>query len=462
MTGAAPQAILADHPKQRLVAVLRGFGIDRPIAYSLIGRAWNLIAGLFTVGLIARFLRPAEQGFYYTFWSVIGLYVFCELGLDFVITQFASHEKAHLEWTHFKTLSGSVVAKTRLAALLRCALRWYGAAAGLFLILLLPTGLYFFSRNSTAGLTVVWRVPWICLTSFTVLNLGASPFFALLEGCGRIAEIALVRTGQNVLGNVGVWLVLSRHGGLLAVATFQAAYFAAGMLWLASSYRRFFADLLHTDVLGAPFDWRSEVWPFQWRIAVSWMSNYLVFQLFNPVLFATHGPIAAGRMGMSLSVCNSLLNASMAWMTTKAAPFGALVATRQWRALDDSFFRTFRQSAAILLAGSVAISVVVAMVHTHYPRISERILEPLPFATLLLSMIMSHAVFCQAQYLRAHKQEPFLRLSLAAATLSALAAVTLARPFGAGGIAAGYLVCSAISLIAGTNIFLRKRRAWHG
>jgi O-antigen/teichoic acid export membrane protein len=462
MSPAVAEALAASQPRQRLAALLRRCGIDRPVAYSLLGRAWSLIAGLLTVGLIARFLSPLEQGFYYTFWSVIGLYVFCELGLDFVITQFASHEKAQLEWTGLKTLSGCAVARTRLAALLRCALGWYGAAAGLFLILLLPLGWYFFWRNSSTGQAVGWRLPWICLTGFTVLNLGAAPFFALLEGCGRIAEIALVRTGQNVLGNVGVWLVLALHGGLLAVAAFPAAYFTAGLAWLVWRYGSFFADLLRTDVRRAPFDWRREVWPFQWRIAVSWMSNYFVFQLFNPVLFATHGPVAAGRMGMSLSICNSLLNASMAWMTTKAAPFGALVATRQWRALDDSFFRTFRQSAAILLAGSVAVSILAAIVHARYPRISGRILDPLPFATLLLSMLMSHTVFCEAQYLRAHKQEPFLRLSLAAAALSALAAVTLAKPFGAGGIAAGYLVCSAISLIAGTNIFLQKRRAWHG
>lgn len=422
------------------------------------------------MGLIARCLRPQEQGFYYTFWSVIGLYVFCELGMDFVITQFASHEMAHLQWTgpctDGETVCGSPQAKGRLAALLRRALRWYGGVAALVVGVLLPAGLYFFSSHAdaaadTGAANVAWRVPWIALASFTVLNLAASPLFATLEGCGRIAEIALVRTGQNVAANAAVWLVLARGGGLLAVAAFQAGYFAAGAVWLARRYRRFFTDLLAAEGASAALDWRGEVWPFQWRIALSWISNYLVFQLFTPVLFATHGPEAAGRMGMSLSLCNSLLSAAMTWMTTKAAPFGSLAATRQWSALDQVFFRTFRQSAAILAAASLILWLAVAAIHARFPRLAERILEPGPFAILLASMVLSHAVFCQAQYLRAHKQEPFFVLSLGAGLLSVVLAVLVARPFGAPGMAAGYLACSALSLIAGTHIFLEKRQAWH-
>lgn len=421
------------------------------------------------MGLIAHDLRPQEQGFYYTFWSVIGLYVFCELGLDFVITQFTSHEMAHLQWTAQGTLSGPEPAKGRVAALLGRALVWYGGAAALVLGVLLPGGLYFFSHTyvqNPAAAAVWWRIPWIMLAAFTVLNLAASPLFAILEGCGRIAEIAVVRTGQNMAASAAVWLVLARGGGLLAVAAFQAAYFATGCVWLLRRYGRFFGDLLaiapqrysgHASALS----WRTEVWPFQWRIALSSISNYLVFQLFNPVLFATHGPVAAARMGMSLSLCNSLLTAAMTWMTTKAAPFGAWAAARRWADLDRSFFRTFRQSAAVLMAAGVLLWLGVALVRARYPRLAERVLDPGSFAVLLLAMVLNHAVFCQAQYLRAHKQEPFFALLLGAGLLSVLLAAALARPFGAAGMAVGYLGCSLLTLIAGTRIFLKKRQVWH-
>jgi hypothetical protein len=34
-------------------------------------------------------------------------------------------------------------------------------------------------------------------------------------------------------------------------------------------------------------DWWKEVWPFQWRIAISYACGFFIFQLFNPVLFST-------------------------------------------------------------------------------------------------------------------------------------------------------------------------------
>lgn len=48
-------------------------GIDNAIAFTILGRGWASAAGLITVALIARFLSPAEQGYYYTFGSLVAL-----------------------------------------------------------------------------------------------------------------------------------------------------------------------------------------------------------------------------------------------------------------------------------------------------------------------------------------------------------------------------------------------------
>jgi hypothetical protein len=441
--------------------VLHPLGIDRPIAYILIGRGWSAVAGLLNIAAIARFMRPDEQGYYYTFSSITALYTLFELGLTFVLTQFVSHEKAHLEWTDAGTVSGSERAKLRLAAFSRRALQWYSTISALFLILVLPGGLYFFARNSAGSDHVNWRVAWIWFISATVFNFCIAPFFSILEGCGRISEMALARTVQIIIANSGVWIALSVGAGLFSAAVFPIASFLVGFVWLLGVYRGFFRDLFRTDVSDAPFHWWTEVWPFQWRMAVGSASNYLVFQLFVPVLFAAQGPIAAGQMGMSLSLCNSLLSGSMAWMTTKAAPFGVLVAKRQWMTLDGIFFRTFRQSILILLAGSLVLgSAVVLLKHFHFP-VSKRFLGTAPFATLLLATIVSHAVFCEALYLRTHKAEPFLTVSVTGALIASVSTLLVAKPFGAMGVSLGYLVCCSVSLILGTSIFLRKRREWH-
>jgi hypothetical protein len=81
----------------RVRLVLREWlGVDRAIAFAVLGRGWSSLAGVVTVALIARFLSPAEKGYYYTFGSLIAPQIVFELGFSFVILQMASHERAHL------------------------------------------------------------------------------------------------------------------------------------------------------------------------------------------------------------------------------------------------------------------------------------------------------------------------------------------------------------------------------
>jgi len=48
--------------------------------------------------VIARFLTPSEQGYYYTFNSLVALQIVFELGFSFVILQLAAHERAQLSF----------------------------------------------------------------------------------------------------------------------------------------------------------------------------------------------------------------------------------------------------------------------------------------------------------------------------------------------------------------------------
>jgi len=233
------------------------------------------------------------------------------------------------------------------------------------------------------------------------------------------------------------------------------------LVWVHHYYGRFFRSLIQRDVSGVSFHWLSEVWPFQWRIALSWLSGYFMAQLFNPVLFAAHGPIVAGRMGMSLSIGSALVAVSFAWMSTKASPFGVMVARRQWGELDALFFRTVRQSFFVLLICClIVLTVVVALDHVGHP-FSKRLLDPVSFCLLLLSTLINHIIYCEALYLRTHKKEPFLIVSVVVGILTATATLTLAGRFGAVGVSAGYLACCLVGLVMGTVVFLRKRSEWH-
>ena len=102
-----------------------------------------------------------------------------------------------------------------------------------------------------------------------------------------------------------------------------------------------------------------EIFPYQWKIALSWISGYFIFQLFNPVLFATEGAVVAGQMGMTLSVLNAVQAFSMSWMNTKVPRLSGLIEMKQYTELDAIFNKTLKQMMTVCLVLLMGIFGVV-------------------------------------------------------------------------------------------------------
>jgi hypothetical protein len=438
------------------------WGIDQAVAYTLFGRGWAVVAGPITMLLMVRFYSLPQQGFYYTFASILGLQVLFELGLAFVLIQLASHESAILRWTEQGMLEGESMARARLSSLVRVALRWYAMLAVLIVACILPAGLVFFGVGKANGAEIAWRLPWIWVVMVTGVNVALTPFFAVIEGCGQVAEVALMRFGQGVVGNLILWAGFSQHLGLYALAMMHTTTALWSLSWLAVRHRRFFADLVGARLPDVRIDWRREVWPLQWKIALSWFSSFFIFQLFNPILFAYHGAAAAGQMGMSSSMMAAISSVALAWVTTKSAPYGALIARGEFEELDRLFFSSLWQSLVVIAACGTILWSAAAYLHYVGHSLSHRILPLFPLALLIGAGVLNHVVIAEAIYLRAHKEEPFLWVSVIIAALTSSSAYLLGRPWGALGMMVGYF--SAI-LVVGTGvgswIFVRKRRAWH-
>src|SRR5436305_163479 len=291
----------------------RVVGLDRAVGFTVLARVWASSAGIVTVALIARFLSPAEQGYYYTFGSLVALQIIFELGFSFVILQLASHERAGLSISPEQDISGDFVAHARLASVLQKSVRWYSVAAGLMALTVMPAGFYFFSTHESAGQVVLWRLPWSLDVLMAVLNFQLDPLLSFLEGCGFVPEVARLRFTQSVIGSLLAWIALFSKHGLFAPSMMLFGMASASLIWLFRKRKLLFGLLAHSTGENR-IRWNEEVWPFQWRIAVSWFCGYFIFWLFNPVLFAFRGPVEAGQMGMSLSLANAIQAISVSWV----------------------------------------------------------------------------------------------------------------------------------------------------
>ncbi len=436
-------------------------GIDAPVAYVFLGRAANILGSTGTVLLIARTLTPVEQGYYYTLLSLVALQVVFELGFTFVVQQMAAHECVHLRLASGGAIEGDAAAHARLASVLRMSVRWYTAAAAGMVPLIAPLGSVFFAHHaSPADAPVAWHGPWLCAIVAAALGLWCIPFYAFLEGCGQVRAVAVLRLRQSFAGTALAWSALLLHRGLYAPALVVTGQIAMGLLFILHN-RRLLTGLFLHPVSGHAVCWGRDVWPFQWRIAISYLCTYFTVQVFVPILFALRGAVEAGQMGMSLSITGYMTMLALSWTTTKATPFGGLIARGELGTLDRLFQRSMRHSLAAFAALAAAACAFAAVLPVVAPHLAARMVPPQLFALLVMGAGANCAVQCMATLLRSFKREPFLVQSLASATVTlALGSVAAARWGNAGAAFSYFAAMAGVALPSAWLIFRRARRSY--
>lgn len=452
--------------KMNFIAKL--LGINRAIGYGVLTRAWGLISGPLTMLIIVSRFSKEQQGYYYTFGSLLAMQIFFELGLTTVLSTFVSHEFAKLSWGEKGHISGDSIALKRFSDLLAKTMKWFGIASIILLCCLIPAGLIFFNQDHSVSIDFTWRMPWVLAVAGMAINFFTTPFLAVIMGSGDVVTVNHREMIGGVIGSCVCWIVIVLHGGLYAVFAVNCGNIIVSWSYLLK-YKPELVKLAWRGVFtvqksenkNSMISWWADVWPMQWKIALSWISGYFIFQLFNPVLFHYHGAIVAGQMGMTLSASNALLGMSLNWMYVKSPEFGKLIATRQWLILDRTFNQVFYQSLAVVVAGAIAGSAAIWYVQGHY-QFGNRFI-PAKYAALLFGTVCILIIVNNfAIYLRAHKKEPFLQLSILLAIFQGTSTWMLGKYFGIIGVTFGFLAINLfIALPVAYYIWKRCKINWH-
>nr|WP_294943018.1 hypothetical protein [uncultured Mucilaginibacter sp.] len=440
---------------------LNKIGIDGAIAFTVLSRVIQAFGGLGSVVFIGLFLSGDERGYFYTFSSILAIQVFFELGLSGIITQYTAHEFAHLNWAG-NNLEGDEHYTSRLSSLLRFFIKWFGIISILLFFLLLAAGFYFFSHYNK-GTSINWQNPWILLCLATSLNLFIDPILAFIDGLGEVKDMAKVRLIQKTTNVLLLFIFFALGFKLYSSALASLISIIINYLQIFFSDRRVKLIAIWKLRREAAINYMTEIFPFQWRIALSWVSGYFIFQLFNPVLFVVAGPVAAGQMGMSLQILNGVSGLSMSWITTKVPLMSSLIAHKKFFELDDVFKRTLR---SLMLVTIIALTLFYALflLLTYYKSaLAYRFLPAMPLMMLCIVTAINQLIFSWSTYLRCHKQEPFLINSIAIGVLCALSTFLFGRLYGMMGVVSGYTFLSiAISFPWAYVIFKNKKQLWHG
>jgi O-antigen/teichoic acid export membrane protein len=306
-----------------LAAALVRIGVDKATIYATLGNIVSVAIGPLTVALIATKLSPDLQGYYYTFGSVANVQFILEAGLSQTIIQFVSHEWPGLMMNATGVFNGDEGSKLRLVRLGRLHFGWNMISAVLLCVVLVGAGELLFPGGVLPP--TEWRAPWIAFCLTVVMNFFISPTWALLQGCNQVSEYWLFRMIQQLVNGATLCAALAAGAGLWSLSIAGGMNLIWAMLFLRTRYPDFHRNFLTTGA-HAP-SWRTDIWPVQWRVALSWIASYITTQLFAPIVFRLSGPVDAGRVGMTSTIGLILLALSTNPVVTKATTFGMLSAS---------------------------------------------------------------------------------------------------------------------------------------
>lgn len=450
-----------------LYRIAQSIGMDKAIAYTSGARIVQGVSGVGTMVFLSTFLTRVEQGFYFTFNSILALQVFFELGLTGIMQQYVAHEVSHLTLDDNKEFQGDNQYRSRLASLVRFCLKWYSVLAGIVFVFLIIVGNMYFSKYGDSQSTdVEWKLPWLIICIGTSVCLFQSPLTAILRGLGYVKDMSKIGFYCQVINPICIWiglvfglkLYVMGIGYVLSVAIWQVYVIRKGLY-------RILTNLLKTEI-SERVSYSNEIFPYQWRIALSWISGYFIFQLFNPVLFATEGAIVAGQMGMTLHALNSIQSLSLSWINTKVPVMSKLIALKEYVKLDIIFNQTLKHmvlvcSVLLVLFFGFLWWVNVSQLEFNGNILANRFLGYVPTLLMMVPIFLQQFTGAWATYLRCHKKEPFLINSVVGGLLCMASTIVLGNIRGLYGITIGYCCIQIFLCFWAYKIYISKKQEWH-
>ena len=399
---------------------------DGTVISTFIVRMSGSIAGLLTTRQIVVCLSPAEQGYWYTFASILGITAFAELGAGQIIMRFVAYEFSRLSQPNH-----SDDARVRLRNLWRLALGFGFGVGAVTAIVAIPLG--FIWMSWTTEQVPHWKMAWV-LASLSALPMFTAGFLnSYWEGAQQIrsanARRALAQwlsLGCLYLGfylgfriEVFAWIrIVSSLVEVLAIFWIQAPHIRKHALW---------------DQSRKSLSWVREFWPLQSRYAMTFVTGILVNGLYSPLIFRFAGPDEAGKYGMTVTLIAVVSAYASTWIGARQSVMANLVGRGAWRELRSMRIGVMRDSLAVYALGSIF---TVALVLLRPAFLSHYLDRALPLVDVILALLTAGIwlfVNINFSYVRSYGIEPFVRMAWTTAVLAVCIGIPVTWYLGARG-----------------------------
>lgn len=377
--------------------------------YAYLTRIFSILVGPISVYFIYKYVDLETQGFISTFQSFLSLILIFELGLTQVLITFVSHEKDEIRF-HKQFLKGTLSKLNYLKEIFIFAFKWYLGASFCLLFSSLIIGYLIFDSSSEK---ISWQFPWITFVIFLSFNLFTFLFLSFMEGLGKLKDVYLLRLFYTVVFALSFWLFLYLDYNLWSL---PLSYLISMIpyLFFIHKYRKIFFQLFRSNIkkISNSFNWIKDLLPLQIKIAISALSSFFAISTMTPMTFVFYGAEDAGRMGLSLTILLAVISLTTVLVSVNFHKFGVLASNKDIKAMDRLVMKLtlIALLLSILLLNSILITFY--FVESLFPDILTRLMPMSSFIYFAIGMIFSSLGAPMGAYLRAHKIDPIMKISL--------------------------------------------------
>lgn len=400
--------------------LLKYSGVDDAILWSILNKVLSVVKGPVSLYFLIRYLTPSIQGLWFTFGSLGALTIFAELGFLTIITQFVSHEFAHLKILNGK-INGEYKNVDRLFALIKFSIKFYAIIVPAAILILCIVGVFFFKDESSNV-----REAWYMFSIVGGINLILSLLQSIYTGLNNVKQAQINAFICAFLGAVANWTMLMFKFSIWALVWGNLVGIAVAALVLYFSAEPFWTQLW-TYKIREKYDFLKETLPLQGKYAISWISAFFILYLLVPAAYRFASKVEAGQVGMSVALISAATGVSNAWIITKVPIINILVAQKKYVELDNIFKKSFIQSVIIQFILFIILILGMVFLSNYLPRYSERFLDIKNTILLMLPQFTQLIIIFLSVYLRAHKEEPLMWVTLIQSILIFISVIFIFR-----------------------------------
>lgn len=232
---------------------------------------------------------------------------------------------------------------------------------------------------------------------------------AFIEGVGAIQQSYYLRFIMNVSRTVTLIAGLYLFSGLCAISTslLVSSILTLTVIFFNKDLRNYL-NIKNKPLIGSNFvfSWRQDLFPTQRRLAVSWLSAYLVYQ--GPVWlsYMSLDSLNSAKFGFSWSIFAGL----SAVGSTILASHAALISSLLGSGMNLEAIKLWKKKSLVLISftiftGIAFIAVVYFSTIFWFPK--DRVLDISELWLLLFATIINQIIYCIVILGRATGQEKF-------------------------------------------------------